>query len=145
MTVGFRPLAVIRGMDHAATTMKVFRPAACLFLLGFSGCGDRTQHAVQPEGRLLLFDDPGPIPARTDRLFKGTNWKGPADAPNGDIAASLLACGARELKITNAGMDHSWSVAVRRPSPLKPFLTCVARHAGPMVFRVREVSTEKVR
>jgi hypothetical protein len=125
--------------------MKAPKSITWLVLLWLCACGEQARQAEAPESPMLLFDDPGPRPASVDKLFEGTNWNVPADAPNGGITASLLACGAKELKIANADMDHTWSVAVRKPSPERPFLTCVARHAGPMQFRVREIEVANVR
>ena len=98
------------------------------------------QRPVESNAKLqvLIFDDPGPNPAPGQTIFTGENWNSPANAPNGDITTSLLACGAKKLAVDNADMEHTWSVTVPKPADPPAFLRCVSRRAGPMTFRIRE-------
>lgn len=92
---------------------------------------------VSTPRQMLVFDDPG-YPPSGQTLFDGTNQMSSATVPNGNIASSLLACGAKELTISDADMSHTWSVAIPEPANPAAFIQCVSRHAGPMTFRVRK-------
>lgn len=121
--------------------LEVARFVISLTLLAVAGCDEQTRQSPALERHLLIFDDPGPTPTRVDRLFTGSNRESPVEAPNGDIAVSLIACGATEFKINDADRDHTWSITTPRPSDAASFITCVSRHAGPQVFRVRSVTS----
>jgi len=116
------------------------RALLCLSLLAASACDERTRSSPAQQRDLLVFEDAGPTPAHTDWLFTGRNWKSFANGPTADIAASLTACGAKELEVVDGGMSHIWSVTTPRPSDAKSFVDCVSRHAPPMTFRIRSIS-----
>jgi len=89
---------------------------------------------------MVVFDDPGPKPSQGDLLFTGRSKNGFSNSPAAEISAGARSCGAKEVLIFDGDVTHIWSVVASRPPDIDAYVDCVARHAFPMVFRVRFVT-----